>query len=104
MKGFENRELVQPHGVETHLLFLKPTDEMSFVACLGSRLSDLICSPDSHYGNYPGSCPVDFRENGQIDSDVLHQHLVSNLPLINLLRYLRLLSLRLRSRTPLHVS
>jgi metacaspase-1 len=25
-------------------------------------------------------CPVDFRENGQIDSDTLHQHLVSRMP------------------------
>lgn len=25
-------------------------------------------------------CPVDFRERGQINSDTLHQHLVSNLP------------------------
>jgi hypothetical protein len=25
-------------------------------------------------------CPVDFQENGQIDSNILHQHLVSQLP------------------------
>jgi len=25
-------------------------------------------------------CPVDFQENGQIDSDILHQRLVSQLP------------------------
>jgi hypothetical protein len=36
-------------------------------------------------GNHPSGlldtiCPVDFRERGQIDSDILHQHLVSALP------------------------
>jgi hypothetical protein len=36
-------------------------------------------------GNHPSGildtiCPVDFRENGQIDSDTLHQHLVSLMP------------------------
>lgn len=36
-------------------------------------------------GNRPSGildtiCPVDFRRNGQIDSDTLHQHLVSRMP------------------------
>jgi len=36
-------------------------------------------------GNHPSGvldtiCPVDFRTNGQIDSDTLHQHLVSRMP------------------------
>jgi hypothetical protein len=36
-------------------------------------------------GNHPSGvldtiCPVDFRERGQINSDTLHQHLVSQLP------------------------
>jgi metacaspase-1 len=36
-------------------------------------------------GNHPSGvldtiCPVDFQENGQLDSDILHQHLVKALP------------------------
>jgi hypothetical protein len=60
----------------------------------------LVCEPGTcnflHYsghggqvedptGNHPSGildtiCPVDFRRHGQIDSDTLHQHLVSRMP------------------------
>jgi hypothetical protein len=54
---------------------------------------DLVCSQELATSVYIKSkanavfltvldtiCPVDFRESGQIDSDTLHQHLVSRMP------------------------